>query len=132
FGMARDLAIGGFGFGLVIAPIGAAALNAARASDLGIASGLVIATRLLGMTIGISSLTGWAVSRVNRALIELPPLPQKSGESLADYLTRQQNYATNQAIPSTLAIIRDTFAVAAVICVLALIPAMLLGSREKD
>jgi EmrB/QacA subfamily drug resistance transporter len=129
--MARDLAIGGFGFGLVIAPVGAAALNAARARDLGIASGLVIATRLLGMTIGISALTGWAVSRLNRALVSLPPLPQKTGESLADYLIRQQNYATNQAIPLTLSIIRDTFAVAAVLCLLALIPALLLGRHES-
>jgi len=128
--MARDLAVGGFGFGLVIAPIGAAALNAARSRDLGIASGLVIATRLLGMTIGISALTGWAVSRLNRALVSLPPLPQKTGESLADYLIRQQNYAANEAIPLTLSIIRDTFAVAAVLCMLALIPALLLGRRE--
>jgi EmrB/QacA subfamily drug resistance transporter len=128
--MARDLAIGGLGFGLVIAPVGAVALNAARSRDLGIASGLVIATRLLGMTIGISALTGWSVSRLNRALISLPPLPQKPGESLADFLTRQQNYAINQAIPLTLSIIRDTFAVAAIICLIAMIPALLLGGRE--
>ena len=129
---ALDLAIGGFGFGLVIAPVGAAALNAARSKDLGIASGLVIATRLLGMTIGISALTGWSVSRLNRALISLPPLPQKTGESLADYLIREQNYATNQAIPLTLSIIRDTFAVAAIICVLAIVPALFLGRRSRD
>jgi MFS family permease len=130
--MARDLAIGGLGFGLVIAPVGAAALNAAKAQDLGIASGLVIATRLLGMTIGISALTGWAVSRLNRALINLPPLAQKPGESLGDYLSRQQLYATNQAIPVTLSIIRDTFAVAAIICIVALIPAVFLGRAERE
>ncbi len=129
--MAGDLAIGGFGFGLVIAPVGAAAINAAHSRDLGIASGIVIVMRLLGMTIGISALTGWSVSRLNHALINLPPLPQKTGETLGDYLARQQSYVTNQAIPMTLSIIRDTFAVAAVLCLIAIIPALFLG-REKS
>ncbi len=130
--MSRDLAIGGFGFGLVIAPVGAAAINAARARDLGIASGIVIVMRLLGMTIGISALTGWAVSRLNHALINLPPLPQKTGETLGDYLARQQAYATDKAIPLTLSIIRDTFTVAAVICLIAIIPALFLGRAKSD
>ncbi len=130
--MARDLALGGFGFGLVIAPVGAAAINAARARDLGIASGIVIVMRLLGMTIGISALTGWAVSRLNHALINLPTLPQKTGETLGDYLARQQTYATDKAIPLTLSIIRDTFTVAAVICLIAIIPALFLGRAKSD
>jgi EmrB/QacA subfamily drug resistance transporter len=125
--MSIDLAIGGFGLGLVIAPVGAAAINAARSRDLGIASGIVIVMRLLGMTIGISALTGWAVSRLNRALLNVPPLPQKSGETLADYLTRQQDYVMNHAIPLTLSIIRDTFGAAAVLCLVAIIPALFLG-----
>ncbi len=130
--MARDLAAGGFGFGLVIAPVGAAAINAARSRDLGIASGIVIVMRLLGMTIGISALTGWAVSRLNHALVNLPPLPQKAGETLGDYLARQQTYATDKAIPLTLSIIRDTFSVAALICLVALIPALFMGRTKSD
>ncbi len=130
--MGRDLGVAGFGFGLVIAPVGAAAINAARSRDLGIASGIVIVMRLLGMTIGISALTGWAVSRLNRALIGLPPLPQKAGETLADYLARQQTYATDMAIPLTLSIIRDTFSVAAIICLIAVVPAIFLGHSKID
>jgi EmrB/QacA subfamily drug resistance transporter len=130
--MAIELAIGGLGFGLVIAPIVAAALDAARERDLGIASGLVIATRLLGMTIGISAMTGWAVSRLNRQLIALPPLKQLPAETLSDYLIRQELYVENLALPLTLSIIRDTFAVAAVICLLAIIPALLLNRGTTD
>jgi MFS family permease len=130
--MAIELAIGGLGFGLVIAPIVAAALDAARERDLGIASGLVIATRLLGMTIGISAMTGWAVSRLNRQLIALPPLKQLPAETLSDYLIRQEQYVENLALPLTLSIIRDTFAVAAVICLLAIIPALLLNRGTTD
>lgn len=130
--MAIELAVSGLGFGLVIAPIVAAALDAARERDLGIASGLVIATRLFGMTIGISAMTGWAVSRLNRQLIALPPLKQLPAETLADYLLRQEQYLENVALPLTLSIIRDTFAVAAVICLLAIIPALLLKRGTTD
>ena len=130
--MSAELAIGGLGFGLVIAPIVAAALDAARERDLGIASGLVIATRLLGMTIGISAMTGWAVSRLNRQLIALPPLKQLPSETLAAYLIRQEQYVQNLALPLTLSIIRDTFAVAAIICLLAIVPALLLKPGKTD
>jgi EmrB/QacA subfamily drug resistance transporter len=130
--MAIELAVGGLGFGLVIAPIVAAALDAARDRDLGIASGLVIATRLLGMTIGISAMTGWAVSRLNRQLIALPPLKQLPSETLSANLIRQEQYLQNVALPLTLSIIRDTFAVAALICLLAIIPALLLHRGAAD
>ena len=130
--MSVELAIGGLGFGLVIAPIVAAALDAAHDRDLGIASGLVIATRLLGMTIGISAMTGWAVSRLNRQLVALPPLKQLPSETLAEYLIRQEQYVQNLALPLTLSIIRDTFAVAAMLCLLAIIPALLFQRGKTD
>ncbi|HET9015950.1 MAG TPA: MFS transporter [Thermomicrobiaceae bacterium] len=130
--MLPDLAVTGFGFGLVIAPIGAAAIDAARRSDLGIASGLVIVMRLLGMTLGLSALTSWAVARLNDALTHLPPVTQKPGESLSSYLLRQQAEATKLAIPATMGVIRDTFAAAAVICLVALLPALLLYTRRTE
>lgn len=126
-----DLAITGVGVGLVIAPIAAAAINAARRSDLGIASGLVIVMRLLGMTLGISALTAWGVSRLNEALTNLPPVVQQPGESLADYLARQQEVAVQQAIPATIDVIRDTFGAAALICLLAILPALFLSQRSR-
>lgn len=128
--MIPDLVVAGLGFGLVIAPIGAAAINAARREDLGIASALVIVMRLLGMTLGISILTGWAVRRLNNALTSLPTLTQKPGESTAEYLVRQQQYALDHALPLTLGIVRDTYAAAAVLCLAALIPAAFLGMRR--
>ncbi|HET7034208.1 MAG TPA: MFS transporter [Thermomicrobiaceae bacterium] len=130
--MLPDLAVGGLGFGLVVAPIGAAAINAARQEDLGIASALVIVMRLLGMTLGISILTGWAVRRLNEALTSLPPVVQQPGESVAQYLTRQETFAQEHAIPLTLGIIRDTYGAAAVICFAALIPAAFLVMRHKQ
>lgn len=129
--MLPDLAVAGLGFGVVIAPIGAAAINAARREHLGIASGLVIVMRLLGMTLGISALTAWAVGRLNAQLAKLPPLAQQPNETFTDYLARQQQYAVEHAIPLTLGIIRDTFAAAAIICLLAAVPAILLSRHGE-
>lgn len=129
--MAPDLAIAGLGLGLVIAPIGTAAINAARQRDLGIASGLVIVMRLLGMTLGISALTAWAVARLNAAMADLPPVVQQPGETLAQYLARQQEMATQLAIPATLDVIRGTFSVAAILCLLAAIPVLWLTTRPE-
>lgn len=129
--MVPDLIVAGTGFGVVIAPIGAAAINAARREDLGIASGLVIVMRLLGMTLGISALTGWAVRRLNDALTNLPPVVQQPGETFAAYLERQQQFAADHAIPLTLSIVRDTFWVAAIVLLIAALPAYLLGRRSS-
>lgn len=128
--MVLDLAIAGIGIGLVIAPIGSAAINAARRGDLGIASGLVIVMRLLGMTLGISALTAWSVARLNDILTKLPTVTEQPGETLAHYLQRQQDVASKLAIPATIGVIRDTFTAAAVICLIAILPALFLYTRR--
>ena len=63
-GMIPGLALAGAGFGLVFAPIGATAIDAAPAADRGIAAAMTLVFRLLGMTIGISTLTAIAVRRL--------------------------------------------------------------------
>lgn len=88
--MAWQLVILGCGFGLVIAPIGAAAINAAPADQHGIAAGLVIVARLIGMSVGLSALTAWGLERFNHlrdALVLPPPGDPGYTESLVQGLT---------------------------------------------
>ena len=75
--MAVVLIVLGAGFGLVIAPIGTAVINAAPEPERGIASGLVIMLRLMGMSVGLAGLTAWGLHRydVLRTTIALPDLP---------------------------------------------------------
>ena len=53
------LVIGGFGFGLVIAPIAAAAVDSSPAAHRGSASGLLTVMRLMGMTVGLAAIATW-------------------------------------------------------------------------
>jgi EmrB/QacA subfamily drug resistance transporter len=61
--MAFHLALAGFGFGLVTSPIGTATLDAVAAELRGVASGLVLILRLMGMSVGLSALTAWGLHR---------------------------------------------------------------------
>jgi hypothetical protein len=53
----------GGGFGLVIAPVGTAVINAAPDQQRGIAASLVIVLRFMGMSVGLSALTAWGLHR---------------------------------------------------------------------
>jgi len=113
--MAAHLAILGLGFGLVIAPIGTAVINAAPEDQRGIASSLVIVLRLMGMSVGLSGLTAWGLYRfeILRKLIDLPDLPLSDPtyqRALADGLTNV-----------TVEVLTETFLISAGVALLALL-----------
>lgn len=74
--IAVQLAVLGAGFGLTMAPTNSAVISAADADQRGAAAALVMVTRLLGFSIGLSALTAWGLARFNslRGDIDLPPL----------------------------------------------------------
>lgn len=119
--MVPQLMILGAGFGLIIAPIGAAVINAAPTDQLGIASSLVIVVRLIGMSVGLSALTAWGLYRFNilRAEVSLPPIDDPAFQSaVVDGLTR-----------TTVAVLAETFVISALVAVVALLIALLLQAE---
>jgi MFS family permease len=62
--MAAGLALAGIGIGLTIAPIGTAVVNGVREQERGMASSLVLILRLIGMSIGMSSMTAYGLRRM--------------------------------------------------------------------
>ena len=55
------LALGGFGFGLVIAPLVLSAVESASESYRGTAAAWVTVARMLGMTLGLAALAAWGM-----------------------------------------------------------------------
>lgn len=120
--MIPGLVIAGTGFGLVVAPIGAQVIDSAAAVDRGVAAAFTILFRLLGMTIGISSLTAVGVHRLQTLTGRLQPVVQQPGETTAQFFVRQTQFIQEYAVPLSLKVVRETFLIAAALASLALIP----------
>jgi len=130
--MVPGLLIAGGGFGLLIAPLGASAIEAAPDADRGIAAALSLVFRLLGMTIGISTLTALGVSRLQTLTGRLTTPQQETDETTASFLVRQQEFIADFAIPLAVQVIRETFLVAALLALVALIPIAFLQSQADS
>lgn len=130
--MVMSIGIAGFGIGLVIAPISDAAISAARAVDYGVASGLVLLARLLGMTFGLAAITRFAIERLGTEVAKLPPIVPEAGESTSAYFARQQSLLTELLIPLTLDIVAETFLIAAFVCLLTLGAIALMRAVNSD
>lgn len=115
--MAWQLVIVGLGFGLVMAPVGTAVINAAPASERGVAASLVIVLRLMGMSVGLAGLTAWGLYRFQllRRTIELPNLP------LSDPVYQQA--LTDGLMRVTVAVLAETFLISAGVALVALVVA---------
>ncbi len=111
------LAIGGLGFGLVVAPIATAVIDSVGEEHRGIASSLIVMMRMVGMIIGLSAITSWGSGRFDVIT---------SGMSLTDILSSPE-----ELTQSVLALFHDFFRIAAVICLVAIIPTIWLGGRKK-
>ena len=113
--MSATLLLAGLGFGVVIAPVASVAINAVRRTHYGVASGLVVVTRLIGMTVGLSVLSGWGVGRLSALLQRNAPVRMAS-ESDIDFQTRTFAYIAEQTVHYSLVVLRETFVVAAIVC----------------
>ena len=116
------LAVLGAGFGLVTAPANAAAVDAVPSDRRGVASGLVILSRLMGLAVGLSGLTAWAMYRFDaaRRTLELPPMEDPGYQ---DALRRAQEQLTSSAL-------RETFLFSALLLALAFGTALFFRRRR--
>ncbi|GAC1631815.1 MAG: MFS transporter [Ktedonobacteraceae bacterium] len=117
--------IGGFGFGLVIAPIGTTAINAANKHQMGMASSIVTVLRMIGMILGLAALTSLGLGRF-RALAALFIAPSGTKFGSTTYTTLYGNYLVSAAH----SVYTDIFLAAGIVCLIALIPALFLQGRK--
>jgi MFS transporter, DHA2 family, triacylglyceride efflux pump len=119
--------IGGLGFGLVIAPIGTTAINAASSRQIGMASSVVTVLRMVGMILGLAALTSWGLGRFRALAAAFKPPPGVSAFSAA-YNTLYGQYLVVSAHEVYTAI----FLAAGVLCMVALVPAFFLEGRKPS
>ncbi|MEZ5095222.1 MAG: MFS transporter [Nocardioides sp.] len=73
------LVLGGLGFGLALAPVNAAALASTDDDVHGLASALVVVSRMVGMLVGISVLTTLGLRRYYAVNADVPPVKEVCG-----------------------------------------------------
>ncbi|NWG15230.1 MAG: MFS transporter [Chloroflexi bacterium] len=119
--IALDMLLVGVGLGLTFSPISAAVINSADEDHRGVASALVIILRLIGMTVAVAALTSLALQRVSQlAAAELGP-------TAADPTQFVDVYAR-----ITVQVLGEMGLLGALICGLALVPAIIGLRREPS
>jgi MFS family permease len=113
-----ELALTGLGFGLILAPLAGSVLGAARGGSEAVGAATLTIARMIGMMIGLASLTTWGLAEFHRRVDKYRlPLP-KNGQSDRIYhrlLTRYQTHVADGA----LFVFDRLFLVAAVLCLAA-------------
>jgi MFS family permease len=112
----------GLGFGLVIAPISTSALNASPPAQAGVASSIVTALRMTGMTLGLAGLTAYGLEHFRAILADAKELhtPGITPSAASEIV----NHALHQ-------VYSDIFLLTALLAMIGVIPALLLWRRGK-
>lgn len=118
-----DLALAGIGLGLVIGPLTSAALRVVPSAQHGIASSLVVVSRMTGMLVGVASLSAWGFYRFNQILAALPKPP--SGDLLAAAAAIETNYKLAFAMQYG-----EIFGITAIVCVVGALLGLLIAGKE--
>lgn len=88
----ESLALGGSGFGMLIAPLATAAVNASPPDRQASAAAMFSVSRLSGMTVALSILTTWGLQRFEDLASGIPlPLP-RPGDSAVQAAARVAAY----------------------------------------
>ena len=115
------LVAAGLGFGLVIPPIGVAALSAAPSDYWGAAASLVTASRMVGMALGLAALSAWGIERFY---------------SLTADVTLGANFEETEAvlIDAGVTVFQNLFMISGFLSLVAILPALLMkveGSKDE-
>ncbi len=121
--LSLHLVTGGFGFGLVIAPLVVSAVDAAADAYRGTAAAWITVSRMLGMTLGLAALSAWGTWYLRRLTADNVFPIGGSAEELAAYNAGVQGAAVD--------VFSSFFLAGAALSLLAIVPALLLPGRPS-
>jgi hypothetical protein len=131
-----SLALFGLGFGLTVTPRSMAAVEAAGRAAFGAASAAVTVSRMVGMAIGMAVLTAFGTTRIDSVTAALGDQEYRDailptdlvGQPLSDPLVLDaiERWASAQAAE----VLGSLFVVAAIILVVAAVPAWLMRDQR--
>lgn len=124
------LVTAGFGFGLLIAPIALAATNSVGDDVRGAAAALITTSRVVGMTLGVAALAAWGTGRFD-ALVSGIGAPFALPGETAQQAQARISDVQQQLMDAGLTLFSDFFLVAAVLCLLALLPTAFMVWRGR-
>jgi len=137
--VALALGIFGLGFGLTVTPRSTAAVEAAGRRAFGTASAVVTVARMLGMAVGLAILTAYGSTTIDRLSQQVYATPDAYRQfipaSLRDRPLRDPlvvNALEEWASREAASIMVGLFLVAAGVMVVAVPPALALGSHGRD
>ena len=136
---ALSAAVFGVGFGLTVTPRSTAAVEAAGRAAFGAASATVTVARMIGMAIGMAALTAFGSTTITRISNEV----YGSGDAYKQYIPE---YLRNRPVTDGLvaqaleqwaaakaaSILVGIFLVAAIVTLIAVVPALTLKVRRRD
>lgn len=118
-----DLVLAGVGLGLVIGPLTSATLRSVPGTQHGIASASVVVARMIGMLIGLASLSAWGLYKFNQYLAELP---KPKGTNLIEIGAQ---LAANVRTAYTMQY-AQIFLITAVVCVVGALLGLLISGKH--
>ncbi|MBE0429534.1 MAG: MFS transporter [Thermoleophilia bacterium] len=121
----RDLLITGFGFGFNSPALAAAVIGSVTRARLAAGSAIHIVAKMAGEMIGLAALSGWGIYTFESQL-DLRGLPFLEGRQ------RLEEVIAERSIEAILVVLNRFFLVAALMCALAIIPALMIRIREVD
>ena len=119
FRLTLPLVAAGLGFGLVIPAISVSALSASPSDYWGTAASLVTASRLVGMALGLATVSAWGIERFY---------------SLTAHVTIGTTFQDTEAplIAAGVTVFQNLFMIAGILSLTAILPALLMRVEDAE